>query len=100
MFEFGEGLMAKKELVCSISMKNLIIQTFRCGGKGGQNVNKVETGVRLTHPPSGAVAQSCTHRKQFENKREALRRLANTPEFKLWAKKQAAQYSLSEVELQ
>jgi protein subunit release factor B len=73
-----------RQLLFSITKKDFEIQTFRCPGKGGQNVNKVESGVRLIHRESGAVGHSCTHRHQHQNKVEAFQRLVETKEFKAW----------------
>jgi peptide chain release factor len=53
----------------------LRVESFRSPGKGGQNVNKVETGVRITHTPTGLTAMSVTARTQAANKKLALERL-------------------------
>jgi protein subunit release factor B len=82
--------MHKGDIIFSITKDDLEIQTFRSGGKGGQNQNKVESGVRIIHRESGVVAECREERDQLTNKRRAFKKLIESPKFKAWFKIESA----------
>ena len=55
--------------------EQVIFETFRSGGKGGQNVNKVESGVRAVYLPTGQAVECTEERSQYANKQKAVARL-------------------------
>lgn len=55
--------------------KDIKFERFHCGGNGGQNVNKVETGVRLIHIPTGIAVTSTAERSQLQNRKDAMNKL-------------------------
>lgn len=70
--------------IVSTSIKDCEVQTFRSGGKGGQNQNKRDTGVRVIHRASGARGESRDERSQLANKRLAFRRMAESAAYQRW----------------
>jgi peptide chain release factor 2 len=78
-----------------INPADLRIDTYRSGGKGGQNVNKVETAVRITHIPTNTIAACQSERSQIQNKTRALKMLKSKL-YQLELEKQQAE--IDEVE--
>jgi peptide chain release factor len=65
-----------EEISEKLTADTIRIEKFHSGGPGGQNVNKVETGVRVIHLPTGITVSSTRERSQFANKHDALKKLS------------------------
>src|SRR5687767_1234636 len=81
---------SKGKLLFSVTMEDFETETFTSGGSGGQNQNRVRSGVRLRHVPSGAVAESRETRDQRENKKRAFLKIAQDSRFVAWHRTECA----------
>lgn len=75
-----------RERILHIDINDCKIQTFSCGGKGGQNKDRRSTGVRIIHPPSEARGECREERTQLQNKKKAFVKMAESKEFQNWIK--------------
>ena len=73
-----------REKIFSLTKKDFRVDTFKAGGKGGQNQNKRDTGVRITHIETGISSECREERSQGQNKKRAFEKLANGKAFRVW----------------
>lgn len=89
--------MSDRQLLFSVTLADCVVQTFRSGGKGGQNQNTRDTGVRIIHRASGARGEARDERSQLQNKKLAFRRMAESALFRAWVAKQSHEYKQIET---
>lgn len=84
------GKHAKVKLF-SVTIKDCRVDCFTVGGHGGSGKDTSNTGVRVTHEPSGASGKATDTRSQSKNKQLAFRRMGESKEFQAWARRVVAE---------
>lgn len=84
-----------KELLFSLSKDNgdFVVEPYKGSGKGGQHRNKTMSGCRIKHPASGAVAECCSERSFYQNRKMAFQKLTGSDIFQKWLKYEIAKRS-------
>ena len=82
-----------KKKLFSVTIDDCRVDTFTVGGNGGSGKDTSNTGVRVTHEPSGAVGRCVDTRSQAKNKRIAFVQMARSKEFQSWVRLTAARLS-------
>jgi len=77
---------SKEKPLISVTAKECRWDYFKGSGAGGQKKNKTSSAVRCTHKDSGAVGQSSEGRSQWQNKKSAFRKMAESKKFQTWIK--------------
>lgn len=83
--------MKKRELLFSVTKKDLVIDWFSGSGGGGQHRNKHQNCCRMKHPDSGAQVTAQEQRSRVQNQAVALRRLVKHPKFRFWHAQKVAE---------
>lgn len=76
-----------KQVLFSVTKKDLDITWFKSSGAGGQKKNKTANSCRMHHPASGVTVTAQERRERSQNLKNALHRLAKHPKFRLWVSK-------------
>lgn len=86
-----------KELLFSVTKKDLEISYFSGTGAGGQHRNRHMNCVRIKHPESGVIVTGQEERSKEQNLRNAFKRLTENPKFQTWLKIKSSEYALDKV---
>lgn len=84
--------------ILTLTRDQFRVDTYRASGAGGQNVNKVESAVRITHIPSGASASCQEEREQHRNKMLAMSKLSRHPKLIAYVKRMVADMDKGSIE--
>jgi protein subunit release factor A len=89
-----------KQILFSVTKKDLVIEYFSGTGNGGQHKNKHQNCCRVKHPPSGAVGLCQEERSKVQNTKKAFRRMVDSDKFQAWLRLETARRTgeIAEIE--